>query len=123
MADLTKFEGNLKRLRGNIEAVQSTFDKYGLEISSTGASFADCLGGPAAEFFIEIIEKEKKSNDKVYIKVNVYDENNQLIGSSASLSALDLGKFSGFDTYEVTVISSSMWQEAYKAKVYLANSR
>ena len=123
MADLEQYEGNAKKLRSNIETIQSTFDKYGLEVTGTGASFADCLGGHAAKFYIEIAGNPKVVADNLYMKVNVYDEDNQLLGSGSCNKSIDLGSFSGFDTYEVTVISSTIWQEAHKAKVYLANSR
>lgn len=113
--DFRACENELKK---NIEILDGTFSKFGLEVTNVGVDYADMLGGKGIKFYCEIM-----SNVDLYeasylkIKVNVYTADGNLI--SMGETSLNVDEFTGYDTIQVTVFHESIHDEAAKARVYM----
>lgn len=112
---------NAIELKKNIDIIQTTFEKFGLEVLNVGLEFQDMFGGKGIKFYIEILGNENLESSEAYnVKVNVYDKDGGLIAMGSNPFRTDV--FSGFDTIVVTVFNETIWQEAVKARVYLTKA-
>lgn len=114
------YEKEEKELKKHINVMDQTFSRYGLKVGKIGVEYADMFGGPGIRFFIEVIsQNQETTTGSVKMKVNVYDSDDELI--SMDEEVIDLKKFSGFDTYKVTVFHDKIHDNAKSARVYLTN--
>lgn len=108
-------------LKQNIDIMQMTFEKFGLEVLNVSLTYQKMLGGNGIKFFVEILSNESfDQNQSFYIKINVYDKDGVLISMNSKY--LNGKSFLGFDTLDVAVFHENIWQNAVKARVYLAKA-
>lgn len=119
---IEKYKNNAIELKKNIEVLDNTFSKFGLKILNVGGlDYAEFLGGNGIKFFVEIMSDEDiDSDDYLQLKINVYDENDDLI--SMGSTGIDMSEFSGYDTVDLVVFADDIFERAVKARVYLAKS-
>lgn len=117
---MESYEKEEKELKKHIDVMDKTFSRYGLKVGKIGVEYADMFGGPGIRFFIEVMSQNQvDATGSVKLKVNVYDSDDELI--SMDEEEIDLKKFSGFDTYKVTVFHDTIHDNAKSARVYLTN--
>ena len=115
------FLSNENELKKNIDIMQMTFEKFGLDVLNVGLTYQKMLGGNGIKFFVEILSNESfDPNQTFYIKINVYDKDGILISMGSKY--FNGKSFSGFDTFDIAVFHESIWQNAVKARVYLTKS-
>lgn len=115
------FRASEIELSKNIEILDGTFSKFGLEVTNVGVVYAEMLGGNGIKFFCEIMSNADLLEDtRLNIKVNVYTASGNLISMGETL--LNLDDFTGYDTIQVTVFHESIHDEAAKARVYITKS-
>ena len=113
------FRASEIELKKNIEVLEGTFSKFGLEVVNVGVEYGTwLLGGKGIMFYCEIMSNEDLPEGASYhVKVNVYDSNGNLI--SMSSESIDADEFVGYDTLSIKVCHESIHDEAAKARVYL----
>lgn len=105
-------------LKKNVDILDGTFSKFGLEVMNVGVAYADMVGGKGIRFYCEIMSNEDLPTDQNFnIKVNVYDKNGDLISMGSEI--LDPKKFTGYDTILVAVFHETIHEEAAKVRIYL----
>ena len=111
------FASNANELKKNIDIIQATFEKFGLEVLNVGLEYQGMLGGNGIKFYVEILGNEELDPDTWYeVKINVYDKDGGLISMDSEMFLGD--SFSGFDTMAVAVFGENIWQDAAKARIY-----
>ena len=121
------YEDFAKALKKNTGIIQSTFNTFNLQVLQVGyrpygvededeEADADC------DFIIEVSTlNEGKMKCNGYIKVNLYDEEGDLISNDCIAVYSD--KFSGYDTYKVMMINDrKTLLRAKSAKVYMSQT-
>lgn len=106
----------VKELRKNIDILDGTFEKYGLEVLSVGISGVDEDGN-----FMVIVEVLKKDQEKLkdieVIKANCYDEEGIICTGLANVFA---DNFSGYDTFEIHFFDEdNLIYRANKIRVFM----
>ena len=115
------YASNANELKKNIDIIQKTFEKYGLEVLSVGLEYQGMLGGNGIKFYVEVLGNETLDPDQTFdLKINVYDKSGSIISMGSYY--IDGEDFSGFDTYEIAVFHETIWQDATKARIYLTKA-
>lgn len=108
-------------LRKNIEILDGTFAKFGLEVTNIGVQYGDYIGGKGIKFFCEVMASGDFSvTSNLKIKVNVYSADGKLISMGDTTMYVD--KFSGYDTFIVVVFHETIHDEAAKARIYMTKA-
>ena len=118
------YEELAKELKKNTQIIQTTFSKFNLQVLQVGyrpyAEEGDDEPDADCDFMIEISSLDNapmKCN--AYIKINLYDENGDLIDHDNKLVIAD--EFSGFDTFKIMMTNDSKTLlRAKSAKVYMS---
>lgn len=108
-----------KELKNNTEIIQSTFDKFKLNIiqfvyKPYSENDADCI------LIIEVSSCEGEDvTENAYIKINLYDDEGSIIMTQSHyISAED---FAGYDTFEILLYKDGKTlDEAKSAKLYMS---
>ncbi len=121
------YEDLAKELKRNTQIIQSTFNAFNLQVLQVGyhpygveddseESDADC------DCLVEVSAlNDGPMTHDAYLKVNLYDENGDLISHDYSL--IQAEGFSGYDTYKVMLINDSKTLRIAKsAKVYMSQN-
>lgn len=108
---------SLDLLKQNTEIKTETFEAVGLIVENIAVQFADLWQGPGIKFLIELTREKRKRVSYVTFKVNVYDEEGELI--DVGDYCYDVKQFSGFDTIPVGVYEEKIRENAAKAVVYV----
>ena len=112
---------NATELKKNIDIIQSTFEKYGLEVLNVGLEYQQMLGGNGIKFYVEVLGNETLDPDLSFnLKINVYDKDGNILSMNSWY--FDRESFSGFDTFDIAVFHETIWQDAVKARVYLTRA-
>ena len=109
---------NEKRLKKNVQILESTFSKVGFEVKNVGVQYAQMIGGAGIKFFCEVLAIADIPLDEQFnIKINVYDKNGDLI--SMGSESFNSNNFTGYDTFAIAVFHDTIHANAAKAKIYL----
>ena len=110
---------NINELKKNIEIMEGTFDKFGLEVLNVGVTFVDAYRGNKIDVYCEVMSKEAVDiYDDIYIKVNFYKLNNELLIMGSE--GIDLDDFSGYNTVKIETIGKDLFTDAVKARLYIS---
>lgn len=114
----TDFRACEIELKKNIDILEGTFSKFGLEVINVGVEYANMLGGKGIKFFCEIMSNETLPEKTHFnIKINVYNANGDLISMGSKMMSTD--QYMGYDTFEIAVFHKSIHDEAAKVRIYL----
>jgi hypothetical protein len=115
MENFINLENELKK---NIDILENTFSKFGLELVNVGAQYANMVGGKGIKFFCEIMSNADMPEDEhFHVKINVYDSKGSLI--SMGQEKLNTKDFTGYDTLCIAVFHDTIHYEVTKARIYL----
>ncbi len=120
------YEDLAKELKKNTQIIQTTFNKFNLQVMQVGyrpyAEDGDDDPDADCDFMVEISSLDNgpmKSN--AYIKINLYDENGDLIDHDNKFINAD--EFTGYDTFKIMMANDSKTLiRAKSAKVYMSKN-
>ena len=104
-----------KTLKSIIEIKQSTFDNFGLKLTNYGISNIATNGW--VTFALEI--EGNTLNEGVFLKMNFYDEDNNLLGNDDS-TYISCTDFAGYDSFSLSIHIDNLAFEAKKIVIFLA---
>ena len=107
------YEEAAKKLKQNTKIMEQTFKKENLNIESFNVRDADDDG--SCKFLIELTSESLEHD--VEIKVNIYDENDDIYAVESS--KLYVEDFSGYDTVEVYFSQGGTLEKVAWARIYV----
>lgn len=104
-----------QHLRKNIDVLDSTFEKYDLEVLSVGISHVDDYGW--FQVVVEILKKNSgKLGSSLDIKANCYDEEGIIFSESTTIFNQN---FSGYDTFIIYCQEDNLIYKTNKIRVFV----
>ncbi|MCL2189240.1 MAG: hypothetical protein FWB87_10790 [Defluviitaleaceae bacterium] len=107
----------ITELRKNTEVLEMLFDSYGLNVTSFGYEIS---GSPFywITAFVEIMSKGEINLSGEYdIKINMYDEEGNILCSENG--RINGDEFKGFETVTIYIQTENIAIEAKKARIFI----